>query len=245
MDRQDPLTSTTTPFFYSFSITCFELQHAGFVFFLFDPSSSHPGRTLAVGHCSDGTQPSTRMSRNQPTSSPFDSITPPCYSPRSIFDSSPPCVRASVDGRPGLQHHPSLVHRPAPAFTRPHAYPLLSFPSSRRSSRPRTFSAPAFDKRVTTNEVERGRFTGSPGSSRCASEEGSGTRVPPVLWNSVFRAMQGTIKPSPSSTSMGRVGSRASVHSTISVASAMQFDPDDPRLTGKIKERPPAELPSK
>jgi hypothetical protein len=187
------------------------------------------------------------MPHNQPTSY-FDSPSPHYHNPRSIFDPPPPCIPSNSTGRSptglGLQRRRSLVHRPPPAFTRPNAHP--QYPSSpRRRTRPRVFSAPSFEHRVTTSEVERGRFVGSACSSRSVSAEGPSTRVSPALWNSVFQAMQQDLKRGSSATSipaMSRVGSRASMMSTTSMA---QYDQDDPRLTGKLKDKSQVDLPSR
>jgi hypothetical protein len=107
------------------------------------------------------------------------------------------------------------------------------------------FSSPSFEHRVTTSEVERGCFAGSTLSSRSTSTEGQSTRVPLALWNSVFQAVRQDMKrrsSAPSIPAMSRMGSRASV---VSAVSAVQYDPDDPRLTGKIKEKSQVDFPSK
>ena len=147
---------------------------------------------------------------------------------------------------PRLQRRCSSLHRQSAASTCPaRTLPRLPSTTSNRRSRPRVFSAPSFENRVSTNEVERGRYVGSATSSRSVSLD---THMPPALWNSVFNAMrQGNSRRSSRTTlaGMSRMGSRVSMTSAMSTTSLAQYDPDDPHLTGKLKEKASVDLPSK
>lgn len=77
--------------------------------------------------------------------------------------------------------------------------------------------------------------------------DGAETRATPELWNSLFAAL-GTNVPSPGGTTNGqpslgmlRSGSRISLASAFS----LPYDPDDPRVTGKTREKAEIDLPSK
>lgn len=71
--------------------------------------------------------------------------------------------------------------------------------------------------------------------------------APPPLWNSVFQAMRHDGSRMSSRTTLpglSRLGSRASMASGMSTTSLVQYDPDDPHLTGKLKEMATVDLPN-
>ncbi|CAG8691249.1 4954_t:CDS:2, partial [Acaulospora colombiana] len=157
---------------------------------------------------------------------------------------SPPTSRLhSFITRPVSVH----IHNPLHA-----RYPLVAS-KPRRTDRPRLFSDPSSARsRPSITELEKG-YTGqtSASSSRSVSEVGSDeTRVTNLMWNSVFEPLKlgnmNTLKrPAASCTeSMRRVTSCTSMNSVGSLASVTGYDPHDPRITGKLKEKGSVQLPS-
>lgn len=175
----------------------------------------------------------------------FDSALHHQRTTQSIFEPPPPSDSIVHSYRRSrLQRRRSSVHRPSVASTWPDSRSRHPSTGTKRA-RPRVFSAPSFENRVTTNEVERGRFAGSATSSRSVSLD---THTPPPLWNSVFQAMRRDTSRRSSRTTlqgMSRIGSRASMTSAMSTTSLAQYDPDDPHLTGKLKEKATVDLPGR
>lgn len=180
----------------------------------------------------------------------------------SIFDPPVPHIpiTSADDNAYTRTRYHSFVNRPRPVYIRD-ARKHVSTESVYRC-RPRVFSAPSFRERIGTGELERGGrgYPDSTATSRSATEE---SRTSPELWTSVFHVLNGNspkryegfkstfhtsdgyidqgrmIRPA----SIRRISSHSSMASALS-AMSRQYDPDDPRLTGKLKEKISVELPS-